>query len=105
VADALVRRGVPFRSAHHVVGALVALAEGGAIALRELPDGAFAEGLAASDDPAARALAGEASIGAELRAAASVEAAVDGADVIGGTAPGRVQAAMAAARERLGPLG
>ena len=27
VADTLVRRGVPFRTAHHVVGALVAEAE------------------------------------------------------------------------------
>ena len=29
VADALVRRGIPFRVAHHVVGSLVAQAEDG----------------------------------------------------------------------------
>jgi argininosuccinate lyase len=102
VADALVRRGVPFRSAHHIVGSLVALAEGGAIALPELPDGAFAEALSSSDDPVARELAAVPGVGRELRAAASVEAAVDGADVVGGTAPGRVRAALKAARERLG---
>ena len=33
VADALVRRGIPFRAAHHVVGALVAEAEKDGIGL------------------------------------------------------------------------
>ncbi len=38
VADALVRRGVPFRTAHHVVGSLVAQAEEDGLGLDEVPD-------------------------------------------------------------------
>jgi hypothetical protein len=38
-----------------------------------------------------------------VRAAASIEAALASADVVGGTAPERVRAALRAARERLGP--
>ena len=57
--------------------------------------------LAGSDDPTAAALAGEPGIGDELRAAASIDGALASCDVIGGTAPARVAAALAAARERL----
>ena len=39
VADALVRRGVAFRTAHHIVGSLVAQAEGAGLGLDEVPDG------------------------------------------------------------------
>ncbi len=53
------------------------------------------------DDDAATALAGESGIGPDLRAAASVEAALAAADVVGGTAPARVRTALAAARRRL----
>jgi argininosuccinate lyase len=101
VADALVRRGVPFRAAHHVVGGLVAEAERTGIGLADLPDPAFAAALAASRDPAASSLAADPQIGAELRAAATIEAALASCDVVGGTAPGRVAAALALARERL----
>jgi argininosuccinate lyase len=101
VADALVRRGIPFRAAHHVVGALVAAAEKDAIGLDAVSDAAVAAALAGSDDPTAAALATERGIGDELRDAASVDGALASCDVIGGTAPARVAAALAAARERL----
>ncbi len=102
VADALVRRGVAFRSAHHVVGALVAQAERAGVALDALNDAMIAAALVGSDDPAASALAGDAALPAELRAAAALEGALAGCDVIGGTAPRRVTAALAAAKARLG---
>jgi argininosuccinate lyase len=103
LADALVRRGVPFRAAHHIVGGLV----GGAEAehkptLASLPDEAFRSALDGSDDPVARSLAKEKGIGATLRGAASIDGALESADVIGGTAPARVAAALEAARVRLG---
>src|SRR6187397_322056 len=101
VADALVRRGIPFRAAHHVVGALVAAAEKDGVGLDAVSDASVALALAGSDDPTAAALATERGIGDELRAAASIDGALASCDVIGGTAPARVAAALAAARERL----
>ena len=101
VADALVRRGVPFRAAHHVVGRLVVAAERRGIGLADLEDAAVGAALAEADDATALGLAGDAALPAELRAAATVEAALASCDVIGGTAPGRVAAALAAARARL----
>ena len=38
VADALVRRGIPFRVAHHVVGSIVAQAEEAGLRLDGVPD-------------------------------------------------------------------
>jgi len=102
VADALVRRGVPFRVAHHVVGSLVAQAEGQGIGLDAIPDAMIGQALAAVDDDTARALATETGIGDQIRQAASVEGALETCDVIGGTAPRRVAEALAAARARLG---
>ncbi len=102
VADALVRRGVPFRVAHHIVGSLVAQAEEEGIGLDAVPDSMIGLVLGAVGDDGARALASEAGIGDELRAAASVEGALATCDVVGGTAPGRVSEALAAARARLG---
>lgn len=102
VADALVRRGIPFRSAHHIVGSIVAQAEGEGIALDEVPDAMIGVALGAAGDEAARRVAEEPGLGDALRAAASVEGAVEAGDVIGGTAPRRVAAALAAARRRLG---
>jgi argininosuccinate lyase len=101
VADALVRRGVPFRTAHHVVGSLVAQAEGERLRLDEVPDAMIGMALAAAGDETARALAAEPGIGESIRGAASVEGALEACDVVGGTAPGRVAAALAAARTRL----
>jgi argininosuccinate lyase len=102
VADALVRRGVPFRAAHHIVGSLVADAERGGVGLEGLDDAAIAAALAASDDSAAAALASDARVASELRSAASLEGAMASCDVAGGTAPRRVAGALAVAKERLG---
>jgi argininosuccinate lyase len=101
VADTLVRQGVPFRAAHHVVGVLVARAEADGIGLDQLDDTAIRAAVAASDDTVARGLADDPEIGATLRAAADIDAALASCDVIGGTAPGRVRAALAEARTRL----
>ena len=102
VADALVRRGVAFRAAHHIVGTLVAEAEKGGVGLEALDDATIAAALAASDDTVAAKLRGEAALPGELRAAAGLDGALAGCDVVGGTAPRRVAAALAAARARLG---
>ena len=101
VADALVRRGIPFRAAHHIVGSLVAQAEGADVGLDEIPDAMVGLALGASGDPAAAGLADDPGIGEALRAAASLDGALASCDVIGGTAPTRVAAALAAARARL----
>jgi argininosuccinate lyase len=102
VADALVRRGVPFRAAHHVVGALVVEAERGGIGLEALDDATIAAALAASNDSVAVTILGDAALPGELRAAAALDGALASCDVVGGTAPRRVAAALAAARVRLG---
>jgi argininosuccinate lyase len=101
VTDALVRRGVPFRTAHHIVGSLVAQAEAAGVGLDEIPDAMVGLALGASGDPAAADLAAEPGIGDELRAAASLDGALASCDVAGGTAPTRVAAALEAARVRL----
>ena len=101
VADTLVRHGVPFRSAHHVVGTLVAQADEAGTGLEGLDDDTFRAALGAIDDEVAHRLAGDPSIGATLRAAADIDAALASCDVVGGTAPARVRAALAAARARL----
>ena len=100
VADALVRRGVAFRRAHHIVGSLVAQAEEAGVGLDDVPDGMIGLALGASGDPTAAALASEPGIGDSLRAAASLDGALASCDVVGGTAPARVAQALAAARAR-----
>jgi argininosuccinate lyase len=102
VADALVRRGVPFRTAHHVVGSLVAQAEEAGVGLVDVSDAMIGMALGASGDAVAADLAAEPGIGAGLREAASLDGALAACDVIGGTAPHRVAAALTAIRERLG---
>ena len=102
VADALVELGVPFREGHHIVGMLVARAENAGIDLTELPDSDIRGVLAMSSDPVAAAIADESSVAETLRAAAELTNALARPDVIGGTAPGRVQAELDAAAERLG---
>jgi argininosuccinate lyase len=102
VADALVRRGVPFRAAHHIVGSLVAQAEEAGLPLDAVPNAMVGMALAAAGDETARGLAGEPGIGDELRTAARLDAALAACDVVGGTAPVRVAAALAGARRRLG---
>jgi argininosuccinate lyase len=101
VADALVRRGVAFRSAHHMVGSLVAQAEQAGVGLDEVSDSMVGLALGASGDPDAAALAADPGSGDAIRAAASLDGALASSDVIGGTAPTRVAAALAAARARL----
>ena len=102
LADALVRRGVPFRTAHHVVGALVGQAERDGIRLlSDVPPSALTELLALADDETARRIAADAGAAAELLASATIEGSLAAADVIGGTAPSRVTAAIAAARARI----
>jgi argininosuccinate lyase len=102
LADALVEAGVPFRTAHHVVGALVRRAEATGTRLVELTDADIAAALEASPDVAARALAGTSGLAERLRRAASIEAALARCDVVGGTAPGRVASALDDAARRLG---
>ncbi len=101
VADALVREGVPFRSAHHVVGALVAEAERAGVRLVELDDATIQAALLASEDPTAVVMAADGGVGELIRASASIEGALAACDVVGGTAPERVAAALATARARL----
>jgi argininosuccinate lyase len=101
VADTLVRRGVPFRAAHHVVGSLVAQAEEAGVGLDAVPDSMIGLALGASGDRTARELADDAGVGDAVRAAATVDEALATCDVVGGTAPTRVAAALAAARARL----
>src|SRR3954453_14906114 len=102
LADELVRRGVPFRAAHHIVGGLVGGAEAeGVRPLAGLPDEAYRAALDGSDDPTARNLAGVKGIARALREAATVEGSLAAADVTGGTAPPRVADQLAAAKARL----
>jgi argininosuccinate lyase len=102
VADALVELGVPFRAAHHAVGALVARAEQAGVGLTGLTDAEIRDALGASADPRALELATADGIADQLRQAATLESALARPDVIGGTAPGRVDAELRAAAERLG---
>jgi argininosuccinate lyase len=102
VADVLVELGVPFRVAHHVVGSLVALAEAADMDLANLADAQVRDVLAASPDPRARELAADSAVPGLVRGAATLEAALARPDVLGGTAPRRVEAALQAAAARLG---
>ncbi len=103
VADTLVREGLPFRSAHHVVGSLVAAAEARSAALETITENELQSALATVDDEAAVALRKDRGLGGRLRVAATVEGALASMDVPGGTAPKRVHEALGAARARLGP--
>ena len=102
LADALVRRGIPFRTAHHIVGSLVGRAERDGIRLlADVPPSALAELLAASDDETGQRIGAEPDAPAELLVSATIAGSLAAADVVGGTAPSRVVAAIAAARERI----
>jgi hypothetical protein len=84
------------------VGTLVAEAERSGVGLEALDDATIAAALAASDDSVRVTIMGDATLPGELRAAAGLDGALASCDVIGGTAPRRVAAALAAARTRLG---
>jgi argininosuccinate lyase len=87
LADWLVRvLGMPFRQAHHATGAIVRKAEERGCGLAELP--------------LAELQAVEAGISEEVYQVLGVERAVESRNSLGGTAPERVRAAVAAARER-----
>jgi argininosuccinate lyase len=96
---------VPFRVAHHVVGSLVGEAERTGVELHDLPDEPIRAALAAAEDDIARGLAADADAPTLVRGAASIEGALAGADVIGGTAPGRVAEELRRAAARLAPEG
>ena len=87
LAERLLRAGVPFRDAHWRVGELVAEAEAAGCDLAELPTDRMRAALPelADLDPIVPTLA----------------EAVAAADLPGGTAPDRVRAALADARERI----
>jgi argininosuccinate lyase len=87
LAELLVAAGVPFRVAHHRVGALVAMADAAGCPLDGLPDADLAAALPE--------LAGM------PRAVPSLDEAVAAPDVPGGTAPARVAQALAAAHARV----
>ncbi|MEY2341737.1 argininosuccinate lyase [Acidithiobacillus sp. IBUN Pt1247-S3] len=87
LADYLVRKGVPFRDAHAVVGRAVRLAQNRGIGLEALP---LAE---------LRALSS--TIGEDVFRVLTLEGSVAARNHLGGTAPEQVRAAIARARTRL----
>ena len=87
LADYLVRKGLPFRDAHAVVGRAVRLAQERNIGLEAMP---------LADLQALSPL-----IGREVYAVLVLEGSLAARDHLGGTAPRQVQAAILRARERL----
>ena len=88
LADYLVRRGLPFREAHHLVGRVVRLGEERGVAITAL---ALAELQAISPH-----------IGPDVAEALTVPAALAARDLPGGTGPAALAAQLAAARASLG---
>jgi argininosuccinate lyase len=89
LADYLVTTGMPFRDAHHVVGALVAAAEARGVQLGELPRDVL--------------VAAHPSLGApEVASALDPAQAVERRKVLGGPARERVVEAIADAKRRFG---
>lgn len=87
LADYLVDRGIPFRTAHDSVGRIVR---------RAIELGVPLEGLALAEFRAS-----EPAIGEDVYGCLSLEASVGRRNIAGGTGPDAVAAALAAARERL----
>jgi len=87
LADFLVQQGLPFREAHHVVGALVREAEARGVQLGEL-------------SPEVLVAAHASLVGEGLRAALDPAAAVERRSLIGGPAKATVQRAIVTARQR-----
>ena len=100
-ADLLVERGVPFRVAHRILGSVVRQVEAAGGRLDDASDSVWTDALASAGGATAAQLASDESISPALRAASTLEAALGRPDVVGGTAPRRVAAALAAARRRL----
>jgi len=87
LAERLLRAGIPFRDAHWRVGELVSLAVERGCDVTDLPDDELRQRLpelASDPDPLP-----------------TLAEALAAADVIGGTAPGRVQAALDEMKERI----
>lgn len=91
VADYLVRRGVPFRKAHDIVGNILREAESQKRAWNELPLAELKKFSAAFEN--------------DFHATLSVDAALDCKAVPGGTAPQAVREQLAHLRQRLGQNG
>ncbi len=87
LADYLVRKGVPFRDAHEMVGKTVALAVAKQVDLAELSLDELRDNAPAVDT--------------DVYTVLTLEGAVAARDHIGGTAPNQVRAACARAREAL----
>ena len=87
LADYLVKKGLPFRTAHEIVGNAVLYAIGEGVELHELRLEQLQEFSPAIDSDVANAL--------------TLEAALAAKDVPGGTSPSRVNEALAAAKEYL----
>ncbi|MHB1171683.1 MAG: argininosuccinate lyase [Lacisediminihabitans sp.] len=90
VADWLVRRGVPFREAHEISGALVRFCEEHHLELHELSDAQYG--------------AVSPRLTGEVRAALTVEASLAARSSPGGTAPDRVAEQLAALTARVHDL-
>jgi argininosuccinate lyase len=82
LADALVRAGMPFRAAHHVISDLVDEAARRGVRLDELPDAIFLD----------------VGFGADFREILDFDRSVARRDVFGGTAPDAVKAQLEEAR-------
>jgi len=91
LADYLVRRGLPFRDAHEVVGK--AVAQG------------VATGTDLADMPLATLQGFSRLIGADVFDVLTLEGSVNARNHVGGTAPAQVRAAAQSARERLAARG
>ena len=87
LADYLVRRGVPFRTSHEVIGRLVRRAEGRGVPLSELDVEDFTEEHGAFSE--------------DVRAVFDWDASVDARDTEGGTSLRSVSAQIELARKRL----
>ncbi len=90
LADYLVKKGLPFREAHHVVGSVVAAAEARSLPLADLP---------LADLQAIHPL-----FAADVEAAFSLENSLAQRSVPGGTAPAAVRAQLAEARKSVESL-
>jgi len=84
LADHLVRKGIPFRESHHLVGQAVRRAEALGVRLRNMPLEAYQ-----AISPA---------FGSDLYEVFDLEAAVERHDAVGGTARSAVEAQLAQAR-------
>jgi argininosuccinate lyase len=87
LADALVRRGVPFRDAHRLVGEAVKLAEARGVSLAQLAPEDFLR------------IAPE--FGAGARAALDPARSIEAREIVGGTGPQAVRHQLARARDIL----